>query len=126
MAALVRLGNAGEPKDDDSTKQEVGTGSLVRLKHTYKFIYEFGESYGEWLDAIEAKSNEVLGNFMKEEDEALTTFGARWKRAELHIRRHQFLLPSLPSTSTGWKEKKRKATRNSHADTQKQKGQKLS
>lgn len=82
-----------EPKADDSTKQEVGSGSLVRLKLTYKFRYEFGESYGEWLDAIEAKSNEVLGNFMKEEHEALTAFGAQWKRVESHIRRHHFLLP---------------------------------
>jgi hypothetical protein len=33
-----------EPKEDNSTKQEVGSGSLVRLKYTYKFESEL-ESY---------------------------------------------------------------------------------
>jgi hypothetical protein len=62
-----------EPKEDSSTKQEVGSGSLVRLKYTYKFESEFGELCDECLCAIEGKCNEVLGNFVKKEDKALTS-----------------------------------------------------
>jgi hypothetical protein len=52
----------------------------VRLKYTYKFINESREPSDEWLDAIGTKCNEVLGNFVKKEDEALTTaFGSRGK-----------------------------------------------
>lgn len=61
-----------EPKDDDSTKQEVGSGSLMRIKYTYKFRDGFGEPCDEWLDVVETKCNEVFRNFMKKEDKALT------------------------------------------------------
>jgi hypothetical protein len=43
------------------------------LKYKYKFEREFGEPCDEWLDTIEAKCNKVLGNFVAEEDQALTT-----------------------------------------------------
>lgn len=51
------------------------------MKYTYKFGQQFGETDDEWLEAYESKCNEVLGNFVKKENKALTTtFGARGKR----------------------------------------------
>jgi hypothetical protein len=40
---------------------EVGKGSLVRLKYTYQFRNQFGEPDDDWLDAIKATSDELLG-----------------------------------------------------------------
>lgn len=60
-----------EPKDGSLMKQEVGSGSLVRLKYKYKFKKVFGEPCDEWLDAIEAKCNKVFGNFVRKEDQTL-------------------------------------------------------
>jgi hypothetical protein len=60
-----------EPKADDSTKQEVGSGSLLRLNYTYKFRNQIEELCNEWLYGIEAKCNEVLGNYVTKEDKAL-------------------------------------------------------
>ena len=69
-----------EPKDDDSTKQEVGSGSLVRMKYTYKFRNQFEEPCDEWIYGTEAKYNEVLGNYVKEDEALVATFRARGKR----------------------------------------------
>jgi hypothetical protein len=44
---------------------------LVRLHYKYKFKEEFGEPCDEWLDFIEGKCNEILGNCSKPEAEAL-------------------------------------------------------
>jgi hypothetical protein len=56
-------------------------GGLVYLKYTYRYICQFGELDGEWLEAIEATSVELLGDYTKAEDEAMNTaFGARRKR----------------------------------------------
>jgi hypothetical protein len=44
----------------------------VLSKYTYKFETVFGDPCDEWLEAIEDKCNEVLGNFNKKEDKALT------------------------------------------------------
>jgi hypothetical protein len=50
---------------------------LVMLRYKYKFEDEFGEPCDEWVDFIEVKYNEILGNFSKPEDEALhQTFAA--------------------------------------------------
>jgi hypothetical protein len=56
-------------------------GDLVYLKYTYHYRSQFGEPDYEWLEAIEATSDELLGAYSKAEDEAMnTTFGARGKR----------------------------------------------
>ena len=69
-----------EPKKGSPTKQEAAKGGLMKLKYTYKFKSEYGESCDEWLDAIDEKYNEVLGNFVKKEDEASTAaFRAKGK-----------------------------------------------
>jgi hypothetical protein len=44
---------------------------LVRLCYKCKFEKEFGEPCNEWLDSIEEKCNETLGNYTKPEAEAL-------------------------------------------------------
>jgi hypothetical protein len=44
---------------------------LVRLCYKYKFEDEFREPSDGWLDYIEAKCNEILGNYSKPEVEAL-------------------------------------------------------
>ena len=52
---------------------------LVYLKYTYRS--QFDEPNDDWLDAIEATSDELLGAYSKVEDEAMTTaFGARGKK----------------------------------------------
>jgi hypothetical protein len=59
---------------------EAGKSSLVRLKYTYRFRNQFSEPNDDWLDAIEATSDEWLGSYTKTEHEAMyTAFGARGK-----------------------------------------------
>jgi hypothetical protein len=54
---------------------------LVYLKYTFWFINQFDEPNDDWLDAIEATSDELLGAYSRAEDEAMTvTFGARRKK----------------------------------------------
>jgi hypothetical protein len=56
-------------------------GGLVYLRYTFRYRSQFDESNGDWLEAIEATSDELLGAYKKEEDEAMTVaFGARGKR----------------------------------------------
>jgi hypothetical protein len=56
-------------------------GGLVYLKYTFWFRNQFDEPNDDWLDAIEATSDELLGVYSKAEDEAMTTtFGARGKK----------------------------------------------
>jgi hypothetical protein len=60
---------------------ETRKSSLIQLKYTYRFMNQFGEPDDDWLDAIEATSDELLGGYTKAEDEAMyTTFSARGKR----------------------------------------------
>ena len=70
------------PKEvDASLSQSVGKGGLVYLKYTYRYKNQFGEPDDEWLEAIEATGDEILGAYTKAEGEAMnTTFGARGKR----------------------------------------------
>ena len=56
-------------------------GGLVYLKYTFRFRNQYDEPNDDWLDAIEATSDEILGAYSKVEDEAMTTsFGARGKK----------------------------------------------
>jgi hypothetical protein len=64
------------PKETDISSSE---GGMVYLKYTYHYRNQFGEPDDEWLEAIEATSDEMLG--AKAEDEAIdTAFGAGGKR----------------------------------------------
>jgi hypothetical protein len=56
-------------------------GGLVYLRYTFQYISQFDEPNDDWLYAIEATSDELLGAYSKAEDEAMTVaFGARGKR----------------------------------------------
>ena len=56
-------------------------GGLVYLKYTFRYRSQFDEPNDEWLDAIEATSDELLGAYSRTEDKAMTVaFGARGKR----------------------------------------------
>jgi hypothetical protein len=65
--------------------KEAATGSsqsdLVYLKYTFQFRDRLDEPNDDWLDVIEATSNELLGAYSRAEDEAMTVaFGARGKK----------------------------------------------
>jgi hypothetical protein len=54
---------------------------LVYLKYIFKYRSQFDELNDDWLDAIEATSDELLGAYSKAEDDAMTTaFGVEAKR----------------------------------------------
>jgi hypothetical protein len=56
-------------------------GGLVYLRYTYRYRSQFGEPNDDWLEAVEATSDELLGAFTKAEDKAMNTaFSARGKR----------------------------------------------
>ena len=62
------------PKDTAAGSSE---GGLVYLRYTYRYRSQFDESNDDWLEVVEASSDELLGAYMKAEDEAMnTTFGA--------------------------------------------------
>jgi hypothetical protein len=44
-----------------STSQSAGRSSLIYLKYTYRYRNQFGELDDDWLDAIEATSDEYKG-----------------------------------------------------------------
>jgi hypothetical protein len=54
---------------------------LVYLKYTFRYRSQFDEPNDDWLDAIEATSDKLLGAYSRTEDEAMTVaFGARGKK----------------------------------------------
>jgi hypothetical protein len=54
---------------------------LVYLKHTFRYRSQFDEPNDDWLDAIEATSDELLGANSRTEYEAMTVaFGTQGKR----------------------------------------------
>jgi hypothetical protein len=65
--------------------KEAAAGSsqddLVYLKYTFRYRSQFDETNDDWLDAIEATSDELLGAYSRAEDEAMiVAFGARGKK----------------------------------------------
>jgi hypothetical protein len=65
--------------------KETATGSsqggLGYLKYTFWLRNQFDEPNDDWLDAIEATSDEILRVYSKAEDEVMTVaFGAHGKR----------------------------------------------
>jgi hypothetical protein len=56
-------------------------GGLVYLKYTFRFRDRFDKPNDDWLDAIEATSDELLGAYSRAKDEAMTVaFDARGKK----------------------------------------------
>jgi hypothetical protein len=70
-------GDCGMPKKKEEGKKY----ELVRLPYRFKFQKRFKEPCIEWLQLIETMCNEILGNYIKKEDQLMTaTFGTRPKR----------------------------------------------
>jgi hypothetical protein len=66
------------PKETISNPLECG---LVRLKYTFRFVDQFVEPDDDWLESVEATSDELLGAYSKTEDNALSVaFGSRKKK----------------------------------------------
>jgi hypothetical protein len=64
-------------------KAAVGSskGGLVYLKYTFKYRSQFDEPNDDWLDAIEATSDELLGAYSRAKDDAMTVaFGGQGKK----------------------------------------------
>jgi hypothetical protein len=56
-------------------------GGLIYLKYTFKYRSQFHEPNDDWLDAIEATSDELLGAYSRAEDDAMTAaFGGQGKK----------------------------------------------
>jgi hypothetical protein len=56
-------------------------GSLVYLKYTFMYKNQFDERNDDWLDAIEATSDELLGAYSRDEDDTMMTMlGGRGKK----------------------------------------------
>jgi hypothetical protein len=71
--------------DDREMPKEAAAGSsqggLVYLKYSFRYRDQFDEPNDEWLNFIEATSDELLGAYTRAEDDAMTaTFGKRGKR----------------------------------------------
>jgi hypothetical protein len=65
--------------------KEAAAGSsqngLVYLKYTFRYRSQFDEPNDDWLDAIEATSDELIGAYSRAKDEAMiVAFGARGKK----------------------------------------------
>jgi hypothetical protein len=65
--------------------KEAAAGSnqcaLVYLKYTFRYRSQFDEPNDDWLDTIQATSDELLGAYTKAEDDAMTTaFGTHGKK----------------------------------------------
>jgi hypothetical protein len=66
------------PKETVAGSSQVG---LVYLRYTFQYRSQFDKPNDDWLDVIEATSDELMGAYTKAEDEAMTVaFGARVKR----------------------------------------------
>ena len=62
-------------------KEEGKKYELVKLPYRFKFQKRFKEPCNKWLELIETMCNEILGNYMKEEDQLMTAaFDTRPKR----------------------------------------------
>ena len=58
-------------------------GGLVYLRYTFRYRSQFDEPNDDWLEAVEATSDELLGAYTKAEDKAMIiAFGARGKKTE--------------------------------------------
>ena len=66
------------PKETAAGSNE---GGLVYLRYIYRYRSQFDEPNNDWLEVVDATSDELLGPYSNAEDKAMTTsFGARGKR----------------------------------------------
>jgi hypothetical protein len=69
------------PKETISNPLE---GGLVRLKYTFRFVDQFVEPDDDWLESVEATSDELLGAYSKTKDNALSAAFGGWKKKRLN------------------------------------------
>jgi hypothetical protein len=66
---------------DAKEKKKGKKFELIRLPCRFKFQDSFRAPCAEWLEMIETMCNEILGNYMKKEDQLMTAaFDTRKKR----------------------------------------------
>jgi hypothetical protein len=54
---------------------------LVYLKYTFRYRDQFDEPNDDWLNCVEATSDELLGAYTRAKDDAMTlAFGGRGKK----------------------------------------------
>jgi hypothetical protein len=71
---------SGWEMPDEATSGSSQDG-LVYLKYTFRYRNQFDESNDDWLDCIEATSDELLGAYTRAKDDAMTVaFGGRGKK----------------------------------------------
>jgi hypothetical protein len=94
------------PEGDTS----VAEPELVRLHYKYIFEDEFGEPSDGFLDYVEAKCNEILGNYSKSEAEALQQAFRDRKRCQLNrvFDAIDFFYPDYPMMFQDSKKRKKK------------------
>jgi hypothetical protein len=66
-----------------SNETAVGSsqGDLVYFKYTFRYREQFDEPNDDWLNCVEATSDELLGAYTSAEDDAMTSaFGGRGKK----------------------------------------------
>jgi hypothetical protein len=68
----------------EMSKETVARSSqagLVYLKYKFKYRSQFDEPNDDWLDAIDATNDELLGAYSRAKDDAMTAvFGGRGKK----------------------------------------------
>jgi hypothetical protein len=101
-------------------------GGLIYLKYTFKYRSQFDEPNDDWLDAIEATSDEFLGAYSRAEDDAITAAfeGRGKKRLNRVFDVIGFVYPDYcyPTRKQG---KKRKTTTSATSSTPKSKNIKV-
>jgi hypothetical protein len=66
------------PKEDATGSSQ---GGLVYLKYTFRYKDQFDEPNDDWLNCVEATSDELLGAYTRAKDDAMTlAFGGRGKK----------------------------------------------
>jgi hypothetical protein len=56
-------------------------GGLVFLKYTFRYRDQFDEPNDDWLNCVEATSDELLGAYIRAKDDAMiSAFGGRGKK----------------------------------------------
>jgi hypothetical protein len=69
------------PKETAARSSHCG---LVYLKYTFKYRSQFDEPNADWLDAIGATSDKLLGAYSKAKDDAMTAVFGGWGKKRLN------------------------------------------
>jgi hypothetical protein len=76
------------PKETDAGSNQNG---LVYLKYTFRYRIQFDEPNEDWLDVIEATSDELLGEYSKAEDTLATSSASRSKKVKVLTRQPRLI-----------------------------------